>query len=179
MGSTKKMGAILSCLGEFRAWILGYKAIQRHIEQHLEQHLDEIQEQIKEIQQDQKKILENQQTLLSRYNSAQKPQAEQKPTDHVAKAATGPICWQVLSPPAASTVHKQMIDALNSLLDRQHGLRLEPGSEGPCLLTVVNSSRLEADYKRDSQCFKVTANQRVILVILIPTRQVPPSFVPR
>merc|ERR1712037_77432 len=112
MGSTKKMGAILSCLGECWAWILGHNAIQRHIEQHLEQHLDEIQEQIKEIQQDQKKILENQQTLLSRYNSAQKPQAEQKPTDHVAKAATGPICWQVLSPPpAASTVHKQMIDA--------------------------------------------------------------------
>merc|ERR1712055_705434 len=108
---------------------------------------------MKEIQQDLKKILENQQTLLSRNNSSQPnqtdplsratsemaevPQAEQKPTDHVTQAATGCIRWQVLSPPpAASTVHIQMIQALNSLLDRQQGLRLEPGSEGPCLLTV-------------------------------------------
>ena len=78
--------------------------------------------------------------------------------------------WQVLPPPSvASSVHLQMINALNSLLDRQgqhhplphlhrhrhcyhyrqlmdalfdrQGLRLEEGREGPCLLTVVNSTR--------------------------------------
>ena len=49
--------------------------------------------------------------------------------------------------------HLKMIHVLKFLLDRQR-LVLEQSNEGPCLLTVVNSSRLESDYKRDSQCLK-------------------------
>ena len=74
------------------------------------QNQNELREQMVEIQQDLKKILENQQTLTSSSDSShqptetdplsratagatetdQEPQADQKPTDHVSEASTGP-----------------------------------------------------------------------------------------
>ena len=63
--------------------------------------------------------------------------------------------WEVLSPSqSASSVHRQMRGMLGNLLQRQ-GLRLEQRPTGDlCLLTVIHSSRLEADISRDSRCLQ-------------------------
>ena len=44
-----------------------------------------------------------------------------------------------------------MLDSLGKILHRQ-GLRLEYGMGGICLLTVIHSTRIEADINRDSRC---------------------------
>ena len=102
--------------------------------------------------------------------------------------------WDVLPPPAsASSVHSKMLDSLGKILHRQ-GLRLEYGMGGICLLTVIHSTRIEADINRDSRCLKGdiyilslsshspfyvgVRYQRLIMVILIPTREVPQRFFP-
>ena len=113
-------------MGQILSWLLGYRAIQNQQDEHFErqgqqleeqkkqmmtiqQNQNEIREQVMKIQQDLKKVLDNQETLLSRNSppqptqtdplsratpgmaeAHQEPQAEQKPTDHVTKAATGP-----------------------------------------------------------------------------------------
>ena len=113
----------------------------------------------------------------------------------------------MLPPACASSVHSKMLASLQNLLHRQ-GLRLEQDMGDICLLTVVHSTRIEADITRDSRCLKGEKRnfqilyflsifgslfipgigyQRLIMVILIPMRevpqtffsQVPPSIIPR
>ena len=44
----------------------------------------------------------------------------------------------------------QVLDSLNSLLHNA-GVTLRSGDSGPCLVTVVNSSRIQADITRDTR----------------------------
>ena len=44
----------------------------------------------------------------------------------------------------------QVLDSLDELLDNT-GLTLRSGDSGPCLVTVVNSSRIQADITRDTR----------------------------
>ena len=44
----------------------------------------------------------------------------------------------------------QVIERLNLLL-RTAGVALHAGDSGPCLVTVVNSSRIQADITRDTR----------------------------
>ena len=101
--------------------------------------------------------------------------------------------WDVLTPPAcASSVHSKMLTSLQNLLRRQ-GLRLEQDMGDVCLLTVIHSTRIDADITRDSRClkgekrnceififcqylltfFQGIGYQRLIMAILIPMREVP------
>ena len=47
----------------------------------------------------------------------------------------------------------QVIERLNTLLHTA-GLTLRSGDSGPCLVTVVNSSRIQADITRDTRNIK-------------------------
>ena len=44
----------------------------------------------------------------------------------------------------------QVIDRVNTLLQTK-GVTLRSGDSGPCLVTVVNSSRIQADITRDTR----------------------------
>ena len=86
--------------------------------------------------------------------------------------------WQVLAPPErAKAVHGQVpykINILIQILNKRHrnnlhsmlfcqvmdrlnlllhtaGVTLHSGDSGPCLVTVVNSSRIQADITRDTR----------------------------
>ena len=62
--------------------------------------------------------------------------------------------WQVIPAPSrAATVHTQLLSKMDDLLDIR-GLHLDEGQSGPCLVTVVNASRIEADINRDTGCIK-------------------------
>ena len=81
------------------------------------------------------------------------------------------------------------MERLNSLLHTA-GVALRSCDLGPCLVTVVNSSRIQADITRDTRvltgdqeglpwCWKLVAgldNRSVIVVVLIPYREVPDRF---
>ena len=57
--------------------------------------------------------------------------------------------WQVLpAPSSVATVQAQLLNKLDDLLDA-HGLHIDEGQSGPCLVTVVNGSRIEADINRE------------------------------
>ena len=68
--------------------------------------------------------------------------------------ASPDVVWRVLpAPPNAANVHAQLLDKLNDLLYIR-GFHIVEGQGGPCLVTVVNGSRIEADINRDTGCIK-------------------------
>ena len=83
----------------------------------------------------------------------------------------------------------QVLDSLDKLLDNT-GLTLRSGDSGPCLVTVVNSSRIQADITRDTRVLTGDQsvlhglsnnvagleNRAMVLVVLIPFREVPDRF---
>ena len=83
----------------------------------------------------------------------------------------------------------QVLDSLDKLLDNT-GLTLRSGDSGRCLVTVVNSSRIQADITRDTKVLTddqsvlhgLSSNaagletRAVIVVVLIPFREVPDRF---
>ena len=83
----------------------------------------------------------------------------------------------------------QVLDSLDKLLDNTD-LALRSGDSGSCMVTVVNSSRIQADITRDTKV--LTGDQSVlhglscnvagledramVVVVLIPFREVPNRF---
>ena len=61
------------------------------------------------------------------------------------------LCYVASDPPPskAATVHDQMLDSLDDILAGE-GRRLQEGRSGPCLLTIVNASRILADINRET-----------------------------
>ena len=51
----------------------------------------------------------------------------------------------IVDPPnSMATIHQRVLDGLE-----HRGVHLQDGSKGPCLVTVVNSSRIDSDMTRD------------------------------
>ena len=92
----------------------------------------------------------------------------------ITKKSAGSAYWEVLTPPqSASSVHPQMLGMLRNLLQRQ-GLRLEQRpTEDLCLLTVIHSTRLEADISRDSRCLQGEKEVIFFLYLYLPTQGLP------
>ena len=91
-------------------------------------------------------------------------------------------------PERAKGVHGLVIARLQQLM-AEEGIQMRNGDQGPCLLTVINSSRIEADISRDTKIFQGSSvkqrknrcklifsdlgSTEQIIMILMPVMEVP------
>merc|ERR1711892_159016 len=75
----------------------------------------------------------------------------------------------ILAPASSmATIHQAILAKVET-----HGVHLADGPSGPCLVTVVNSSRLDSDMNRDLRKARETPNRLLVIMVVKASRDPP------